>query len=297
MRLISTNKESLSIEYYPHFKCNQRCSYCYLRNELNDKNIDEKIFNDFLEFLIKCKEKYSNIELSFLGGEPLLTDDLINKLNKIYNIIGSFTILTNGSLLYKFNKDDFKKFYLYVSIHEEYITEKYINNINNFFKDYDGEYLLSIKIKPNSNIDKLIINKFNTKHIEISPIVDNNIYTLNDIKDNFDDYNLDIQDNISIEHNNTIINDKNIVNLFLNKTNYQFKNSICRARLIRINPNGDVVHQCMTYINYGYFNMDFDIPTLCKNNQCEPHCYKIKDIYLLNKEYNKILNSIVNHYS
>lgn len=292
MRLFTDKIDTLAIEYYPHFKCNQRCSYCYLRNDLNDKNIDEKIFNDFLEFLIKCKKKYSNIELSFLGGEPLLTNGLINKLDKIYNIIGSFTILTNGSLLHKFNKDDFKKFYLYVSIHEEYITEKYINNINNFFNNYNGEYLLSIKIRPNSNIDRSIIKKFNVKNVEISPILENSKYSLDNISENFSDFKLDIQDDIKIEYNNKIITDKNIVNKFLDKTRYEFKNSICNAKLIRINPNGNVVHQCMTNINYGYFSMDFDTYTQCRRDHCEIHCYKIKDIFLLNKKYDNILNKI-----
>lgn len=293
MRLFTDKINTLAIEYYPHFKCNQRCSYCYLRNVLDDNNINEKVFEDFLLFLEKCKEKYDSIELSFLGGEPLLTNDLINKLNKIYNIIGKFTILTNGSLLYKFDNSEFEKFYLYISVHEEYITEKYIENINNFFKDYKGDYLISIKIRPKSNIDKSIINKFNTKNIEISPILEGLDYSLENICENFNGYNLDIQDDIKIEYNNKIIDNKNIISKFLNKTNYKFKNSICNAKLIRINPNGEVVHQCMTDINYGYFSLEFDKHTLCKRDQCEIHCYKIKDIYLLNSAFNNILDNLI----
>lgn len=86
--------------------CNLRCSYCYEGNNKQNSTLSTKTLEHTLQFIVKNNPKGEHIDLTFLGGEPLLNKKAIYKAISIiehnYSEIKSifrFHITTNGILL------------------------------------------------------------------------------------------------------------------------------------------------------------------------------------------------------
>lgn len=85
-------------------KCNMRCKYCYLDHEYEPLTLDTamKAFDIFLNMNVD----HSDLEISFIGGEPLLYKDNVVEIAehikeraKMHNIPVTFVITTNATLL------------------------------------------------------------------------------------------------------------------------------------------------------------------------------------------------------
>ena len=88
--------------------CNLRCSYCYEADKKNKSFLNETVLRSALEFIINNNLPGDNIELIFLGGEPLLNKkmlykaiDIINKEYVAFQSLFHYHITTNGILLDK----------------------------------------------------------------------------------------------------------------------------------------------------------------------------------------------------
>lgn len=72
--------------------CNAKCSFCVYRNGLNTFN-----FNKFMDILNHLKSKVEIRKISFTGGEPTSSVNLLNNLIKrVRNITPFIVVNTNG---------------------------------------------------------------------------------------------------------------------------------------------------------------------------------------------------------
>ena len=74
------NSNYLSLTILPNEKCNFRCEYCYeslKQGQMNNETIDSIIL-----FVKKNIHKYNSLHVSWYGGEPLLSLDIIVKLSQ-----------------------------------------------------------------------------------------------------------------------------------------------------------------------------------------------------------------------
>lgn len=91
----------------PTDNCNLRCAYCY-QNDVLEKKPSRIMSDDTVQkFIYFCetarrKESYSNIDLSFFGGEPLLAMNVVIKCAQYVKSNWknyAMSITTNGTLL------------------------------------------------------------------------------------------------------------------------------------------------------------------------------------------------------
>lgn len=105
---MNTKKDGLSTSFSPTIcvthSCNLSCVYCYQRN----KSVDSMSFQTgkkcIDDIFLNIPENTKNIEISFIGGEPLLKMDLIKELfdytmNNYHDKRIHFFATTNGTTL------------------------------------------------------------------------------------------------------------------------------------------------------------------------------------------------------
>lgn len=107
--IVTNNKETLNITLILTGECNCRCVYCYE----SKFNLSFNKYEDVRKTIAVIKEKmkdYSELVVTFFGGEPLLCKDAIDLFsNTFYKEYGDryrFAIITNATLL---NKADVQK--------------------------------------------------------------------------------------------------------------------------------------------------------------------------------------------
>jgi radical SAM protein with 4Fe4S-binding SPASM domain len=80
---LSSNPYYVQFNLIPSWECNLRCSHCCVMTSLkknDENNIDEYKFSIFLNQYFEKFNKVKNLELYFLGGEPLLKPQKILSL-------------------------------------------------------------------------------------------------------------------------------------------------------------------------------------------------------------------------
>lgn len=94
----------LGITIMPTEQCNCRCPYCY--EDFSKPKMDEQTTENLLSFLRKNLIRYNGLNISWFGGEPLLSLDIIEKVSKnaismchAHRIMYDASITTNGVLL------------------------------------------------------------------------------------------------------------------------------------------------------------------------------------------------------
>ncbi|GFO69718.1 radical SAM/SPASM domain-containing protein [Geomonas limicola] len=87
--------------------CNLDCSYCYEGGFRFDQKMSEATAGRLVDWLIREKlAKGHDVSLSFYGGEPLLTPELIRRISeplreaaRVHQVTYNFSLVTNGTLL------------------------------------------------------------------------------------------------------------------------------------------------------------------------------------------------------
>lgn len=97
------NNTFKTISIQTTYKCQLKCSNCYLGSMLNNENIPDIDANKFKNFLNKLPNR---CDIRFIGAEPTMNPDLFNliKLTRIYGHRPS--LLTNGL---KLRREDYVK--------------------------------------------------------------------------------------------------------------------------------------------------------------------------------------------
>lgn len=125
--------------------CNLRCSYCYEGPNKKNSKLSITKLHKTLDFIIKNNPENERIDLTFLGGEPLLNKTLIYETISIieneYSEFKSnfnFYITTNGILLDKKIIELFIKYDFTVSISID--GDKKTHNLNRVSVNGKDEY-------------------------------------------------------------------------------------------------------------------------------------------------------------
>lgn len=108
------------LKIYTGFVCNYRCSYCSAMSDLIKGDYGNLIMKD-IDDINRCIDEKGITMVSILGGEPFVFKDILYKLkefvinkNKGKNIY--FQIITNGSLMSKFDFEYFNDINFKISI-------------------------------------------------------------------------------------------------------------------------------------------------------------------------------------
>lgn len=151
-------KKKLSVMVLSTYQCNLACSYCFegCITKLNFKELRNCKTDLVLDTILKIYEKgnYEELDVTFSGGEPLLNFkpilSIVNSLETHINDI-SYSIITNGFLVYDKHIDFFEKFKFSVQITLD--GDKYFHNKERVTKSGIGTYEKIL-----SNIEKITEN-------------------------------------------------------------------------------------------------------------------------------------------
>lgn len=173
----------LRLTIVPTYRCNFRCPYCYQEHE-HSIVMSQEIQDGIIKYVRKHISKYSAVEISWFGGEPLLCADIIlyinGELKKIcrdrYKLFKS-SITTNG---YCLTKDVFNQL-LNVGVTRYFIT------IDGLAHEHDRQrYLASNKGTFDTIINNLVSIKETPSFRKFVVNIRSNISK--DNIDNFDEY-------------------------------------------------------------------------------------------------------------
>ena len=133
------SRSFLDIMFFPVMFCNQKCSYCFVKNYEKPNSLDPKIIDNFKSFSM-------DLTLNLGGGEPMLIknfNDVYEKLTELK----SARIFTNGSLpLEKWKELKASDVEFLISFHPEFAKLDHFIKLqdflesNNFKYDFQGLY-------------------------------------------------------------------------------------------------------------------------------------------------------------
>lgn len=138
----------INIQYNFTMRCNQHCSYCWFHRILNKKETYEPTIEN-IDTVIKHLKMYQINDFTVSGGEPSINNKTLYLIDKIINELdcSRIKILTNAynrkffeELLKRY---DTNKFYIYMAMHPQYYSKKYVENYI-FIKENFPEYTLSL---------------------------------------------------------------------------------------------------------------------------------------------------------
>ena len=70
-----------SITFIVTEDCNLRCKYCYITHKSSNKKMSFEVAKKFIDYILSENIKYQDaVTLDFIGGEPLLEVELIDKI-------------------------------------------------------------------------------------------------------------------------------------------------------------------------------------------------------------------------
>ena len=118
-------KENVLFRFVPTMRCNFRCEYCFVENQIKSNGptmFDDHSVDEWVEAMKKFSDR--NVELYFWGGEPFCIDqtyDLLREWTKMDHIISGFRIDTNTYFAEKIAKEcPSNKMKLNCSYHMQY---------------------------------------------------------------------------------------------------------------------------------------------------------------------------------
>ena len=180
-------KSRLNIIILPTYKCNFRCTYCY--ETFQDVSMTKQTAEDVYSFVENIIYKYSSLEVSWFGGEPMLEMDTIVFLSEKFKRLCQnqrkvyiANITTNGYLL---TIENFKKL-LKCNVRTFQITIDGLKETHNSFRHLEngGEtydtiinnlQMISQKVK--TGLFQIVIRTNITRDLEDS--IDSHIKCMN----------------------------------------------------------------------------------------------------------------------
>ena len=173
----------LRLTIVPTYACNFRCPYCYQDHE-HSIIMSEEIQQGIIKYVRKHISKYTAVEISWFGGEPLLCLDIILRINSElkklcndrYKLFRS-SITTNG---YYLSKNAFERLF-------DVGVTRYFITIDGLAQEHDRQrYLASKQGSFETIINNLINIKTFSKTKKFVINIRSNISKEN--IDNFDEY-------------------------------------------------------------------------------------------------------------
>lgn len=133
-------KRRNTLQIYITNRCNLKCEDCFAENATRDKK--DMSLSEYRKIITVLKEKGGN-QINVLGGEPFLHPNLLEilEINKVNDL--KTTVYTNGTLLNKYTKDDFKNVKLRVSLYKLKGELKSIYNLTETDIPFDANFMVS----------------------------------------------------------------------------------------------------------------------------------------------------------
>ena len=138
-------------------KCNLGCTYCYAQEgSFGDipQNMSTEAANGALDLLFDGAQPGEKINLSFLGGEPLINRILIQTVTKqaaeravAQNVQVAFSITTNGTLVNRLDAEFFEKYGFAVTVSLDGIGADH-NRLRPFKSGGDSYERITANIQP-----------------------------------------------------------------------------------------------------------------------------------------------------
>lgn len=122
--------EAMQVTFIVTKECNLRCKYCYMTGKNNEGRMSFEIAKDAIDYFIKNKKELFNKEyiiLDFIGGEPLLEIDLIDKVVDYFKYV---TFINNDSWFGRYRINIATNGILYSSKKVQKFIEKNKNNLS-----------------------------------------------------------------------------------------------------------------------------------------------------------------------
>lgn len=149
--------------------CNLNCIYCYQKHDTNSKMSEQTAFQCIDWIFDNIPAGMKDVEIGFIGGEPLLEFELIKKIVKYTCSVKReshfvFYATTNGTVLTnemkKWFKDNRHLFVLALSVDGDRLSHNY--NRSNSFDKIDFDFFL--ENYPNQSI-KMTISDFSVQYL------------------------------------------------------------------------------------------------------------------------------------
>lgn len=190
--------DELNLTLLPTQQCNFRCVYCY--EDFKNVKMDEITVKKICDFVDRMLVQYKSLHLSWFGGEPLLTLDLIESIsNKIFEICKKHkkpyyaSITSNGYLL---DLNTFKRLQKYHVVQYQITLDGDKNTHNRQRKLIGGKEtydvilnnLLNIKKYITTSTIKIIVRVNLSNQVDI-----NELQQLIDLFSDDDRFNINIQ--------------------------------------------------------------------------------------------------------
>lgn len=81
------NGKAQTITFVVTEDCNLRCKYCYITHKSSNKKMNFNTAQKFIDYLYEGKfEKQDAVIIEFIGGEPMLEIDLIDKITDYFKV-------------------------------------------------------------------------------------------------------------------------------------------------------------------------------------------------------------------
>ena len=142
----------LKITYYLNTECNFRCSYCHRQAENYNSKFNQEQFDIVYTQLQRLKAPF---DIELLGGEVSLISNLSTLVDSLNKIAQNVSITSNGKLYERLLDLNCE---LLITLHTEYITEAYLDNIKE---------LIEYRLSKNLNIDfTTVLTSQNSEIIE-----------------------------------------------------------------------------------------------------------------------------------
>ena len=100
------DKSKISLTIAPSMDCNFACSYCFEKNQLNDKQMSPQVVDQIVDFVKSKAGHLEYLDVTWFGGEPLLAVPHIEEITKRLveicksnKIAYDADIITNGYFL------------------------------------------------------------------------------------------------------------------------------------------------------------------------------------------------------
>lgn len=141
--------------------CNLRCSYCYEGDDKRNKTMSSQTLYQAIDFIVQNNPQDDDINITFLGGEPLLNKKLIYEFINIIDHKHSkikhkfkYAITTNGILLDSGLIKLFKENSFDVSISIDGDRETHnLNRVSKSGEDVYDDIVSNMQLLHNRNID------------------------------------------------------------------------------------------------------------------------------------------------
>lgn len=276
MIINENNKGKLTLMYYITMACNNRCPYCYVLDELDNKLLfNHKTFDEFKKHF-NALDRTNPIELQLLGGDPLFVDE-IQRIKELDLANVELIIFTNASykpekFKQRLNLLDGVDFNVYVSFHrssnQDYLKEniEYLN---------DSGLLNVVSILLNDEISEELeptIKDYSARNIKmvVSPLFEPNVID-SETYSNFNETTQSLfkysTDENFVDFDGTSLNSYEANTINISEISQMFYLQ-CELNVLMVQYDGTVTSACS--YNYSYHISKGILPKMvfCNNQVC-----------------------------